>query len=351
MLSLCMIVKNEEVNLRNCLLKIKDFVDEIVIVDTGSVDNTKIIAREFTDKVYDFLWCDDFAKAKNFSIEKASNDWVLVLDADEIVDYFIKENVQNFIMNPLNENRVGRIKRINIIDDSNDMKKYTEWLNRIFNKNNFMYKGIIHEQIVSKNEKNYETECLDIAIEHIGYTKESLNRTNKIERNIKILKKAIESNSDDPYLYYQIGKSYYMLKDYRNSSLNFENALSYDLNYSLEYVSDLVETYGYCLINMERYSDALILEQLEDLYENNPDFIFVMGLVYMNNALFEKAVNSFFKCTNFTSSKVEGITGYLSFYNIGVIYDVLGHMEEAIKYYRRCENYAPAIKRLRAQLN
>lgn len=62
-----------------------NFVDEITIVDTGTGDNTKTIASEFTDKIYDFKWCNDFSKARNFSISKASNDWILVLDADEFL--------------------------------------------------------------------------------------------------------------------------------------------------------------------------------------------------------------------------------------------------------------------------
>ena len=74
MLSLCMIVKNEEESLKNCLSKVSSFIEEIIIVDTGSTDNTKVIAAEFTDKVYDFKWCNDFSKARNYSISKASGE-------------------------------------------------------------------------------------------------------------------------------------------------------------------------------------------------------------------------------------------------------------------------------------
>ena len=85
-LSLCMIVKNEQHFLRECLLSVQDFVDEIVIVDTGSSDETKDIAREFTSLVFDFPWNDDFAAARNESLRHATGDWILILDADEILD-------------------------------------------------------------------------------------------------------------------------------------------------------------------------------------------------------------------------------------------------------------------------
>ena len=85
MLSLCLIVKDEEKNLENFLKKIKNYVDEIVTVDTGSTDKTKDIAKKF-GKVHDFKWKDDFSEARNFSISKAKGDWILVLDPDEVID-------------------------------------------------------------------------------------------------------------------------------------------------------------------------------------------------------------------------------------------------------------------------
>ena len=83
--SLCMIVKNEKDHLARCLRSVKPVVDEIILVDTGSNDETKDIARLFGAQVYDFSWVDDFSKARNFSLSKASGDWIFVLDADETI--------------------------------------------------------------------------------------------------------------------------------------------------------------------------------------------------------------------------------------------------------------------------
>lgn len=346
MLSLCMIVKNEEATLKNCLSKIPSFIDEIIIIDTGSTDNTKMVAAEFTDKIFNFKWCNDFAKARNYSISKAANDWILVLDADEHVVGFSEENVKQFINNKTNKNRMGRIERKNVMDDGNSSHNYTDRINRLFNKNFFNYEGTIHEQLVSKEGKCYETQWVDITVDHIGYTKEVLNRTNKLNRNIELLNEAISINDKDPYLYFQLAKSYYMLKDYKSAIAYFDEALRFDLDYRLEYVTDLIETYGYALINNEQYSEALKLEQYYDIYRNNSDFIFLLGLVYMNNANFSKAVNLFLQCTRFTYSKVEGVTSFSAYYNIGVIYEVLNFENEASKYYKLCGKYQPALKRL-----
>ena len=85
-ISLCMIVKNEEKMLARCLDSVANLMDEIIIVDTGSTDRTKEIAARYTDKIYDFEWCDDFSAARNFSFSKATMDYIYVPDADEYLD-------------------------------------------------------------------------------------------------------------------------------------------------------------------------------------------------------------------------------------------------------------------------
>ena len=83
MLSVCIITKNEEHNLARCLKSFQNTGFELVVVDTGSTDQTKKIAAEYTENIYDFPWCDDFSAAKNFAVSKATNPYVMVIDSDE----------------------------------------------------------------------------------------------------------------------------------------------------------------------------------------------------------------------------------------------------------------------------
>lgn len=134
-ISLCMIVKNEEQVLARCLDSVADLMDEIIIVDTGSTDATKAIARKYTDKVYDFKWIGDFSAARNFSFSKATMDYIYAPDADEMLDaenhkrfsqlksclfpeieivqmWYVTEDENNTVMNVKREYRPKLFKRL-----------------------------------------------------------------------------------------------------------------------------------------------------------------------------------------------------------------------------------------------
>ena len=96
-LSVCMIVKNEEKTLARCLYSIKDIADEIVVVDTGSTDKTTDIAQEFGAKVFSLDWKDDFSAARNFSLEKATGAWILIIDADEVLSKDVGDKLKTVL--------------------------------------------------------------------------------------------------------------------------------------------------------------------------------------------------------------------------------------------------------------
>ena len=344
-ISLCMIVKNEQEVLEKCLRSAVAFVDEIVIVDTGSSDNTKQIAQKFTDKILDFTWCNDFSKARNYSISKAENDWVLILDADETIVNWDNALVERHMKS--NADTVGKIKIINLIDDINGGEKRTiDYVSRFFNKNIFQFEGIVHEQIIRKDGSSHNREIIGISVEHIGYTNKLLKSKDKVERNIQLLQSAISLNEKDSYLYYQLGKSYYLKREYIKTIEAFSKALDYSSDNCREHLEDILITYGYCLLNIGKYSDALELETYIPCFDASPDFHFIMGLVYMNNGMFQKAVERFFACLDKDEGRVEGVNSYMANYNIGVIYECLGYKEDAIAYYKKCGDYEPALLRI-----
>ncbi len=356
-ISLCMIVKNEEANLKRCLEGIAHYMDEIIIVDTGSTDRTKEIALSFTDKIYDFTWVNDFSAARNYSISKASNEYILVLDSDEFTQSIEVSEIKRLIGQ--NPNRIGRLQRINEYTRSGMIYRYKERVNRLFSKENYHYEGIIHEQVTRLIPADVvgeavspggfdDTYPIPLTVLHSGYEGDLETRRRKTERNISLLKLAHEQNPEDPYLLYQLGKSYYMEEDYTNACDYLGQALYFDLDPRLEYVQDMVESYGYSLLNSEQYETASQLLNIYDEFAHSADFIFLIALILMNNGKFNEAIREFLKASEQKEAKMEGVNGYLAYYNIGVIFECLGDKTNAVKYYKKCGNYEMAMQRLAA---
>lgn len=195
-LSLCMIVKNEQEVLARCLDCAVKFADEIIIVDTGSTDQTKSIAHKYTDKVYNFEWCDDFSKARNYSFSKAGGDYIIWLDADDIVT---TENISK--INQLKSKMQADIYMCtyNCGQGKNAMTFYRERI--LKNDGSHFWQGFIHEAIGLKGKVEYT----DIAITH-GH-----KSTPRPRRNINIFRKHIRAGEvlDARLRYYYVKELYY----------------------------------------------------------------------------------------------------------------------------------------------
>ncbi len=345
-ISVCMIAKNEEQNIKKCLAPLQQLGMELVIIDTGSKDATVKLATGYTDKIYPFHWCNDFSAARNFSISKATYDWILVIDFDEYLEDINTDELLAF----MNEHPtgIGTIIRHNPCHLlSGQSSVMTERVARFFNRKYHHYEGTIHEQVFPRDGSEPVYFPLSLSFYHQGYENEAL-LIQKSERNLALLLDALKDTPDDPYLLYQTGKCYQVLKDYVSARNYFDAGLSYDLDPALTYVQDMVEAYGYCLLELKEYTAALSLENIYDVFGSRADFVFLMGLIYMNNALFDEAIREFRKAASLDSSRVQGINSYAAYYNIGVIYECSGCIDEAVIYYQQCGNYPPALERIKA---
>ena len=178
-LSLCMIVKNEEKTIGRCLAGVAEAVDEIIIVDTGSTDKTKEIAGKYTDKIYDFAWNDDFSAARNFSFSKATGDFILWLDADDVLTF---EELEKFIdfKKTLSEKDDVVLMRYECAFDEDGNAVFFFYRERIFRRaKDFLWKGRVHEAVEYSGNVRYS----DIAIKHFSA------KTEYGDRNLKIYEK------------------------------------------------------------------------------------------------------------------------------------------------------------------
>ena len=147
-ISLCMIVKNEEAVLKRCLDSIADLMDEIIIVDTGSTDRTKEIAADYTSKIYDYRWANDFSAARNFSFSKATMEYIYAADADELLD---EENHMRFLRLKqalLPEIEIVQMKYINCSEFNTVLNSQKEYRPKLFRRlRTFTWIDPIHETV------------------------------------------------------------------------------------------------------------------------------------------------------------------------------------------------------------
>lgn len=209
-LTLCMIVKNEEATLSRTLDSVKGVVDEMVVVDTGSGDRTREIAREFGARVYDFEWCDDFAAARNECLKHAQGDWILVLDADEVLVPEIVPPIKQGIQS-------DRLLLINLIrQEIGASQSPYSLVSRLFrNRPDIRFSRPYHAMVddsvaeILHREPNWKIASLpDVAIWHSGYQKDAIAAKSKFQKAQAAMERYIAYYPNDAYACSKLGALY-----------------------------------------------------------------------------------------------------------------------------------------------
>lgn len=210
-LTLSMIVKNEEKHLAGCLSSVKDVVDEIVIVDTGSVDKTIEIAKEYGARIFHFDWINDFSAARNFALSKSTGDWILYLDADERLSNSSVEELRKIVAVA---EKSGYYCTVKSYDSEYGRDNQMSYVRLFSNSSDISFQGKVHEQILpSLIENNYKISSSNIVIEHIGYNIDNNQKKDKAKRNLELLLNEYNINKN-PYNEFQLALTYQVLENY-----------------------------------------------------------------------------------------------------------------------------------------
>lgn len=196
-ISACYIVKNEAKNLAKSIKSLKNQVNEIVVVDTGSTDNTIVVARKLGARVYNFPWQDDFSKVRNFALSKAKGDWLILLDTDEYFTAKTAGNIRQVIRQAKQADGL-LIQMVNYDVDKAEIQDYFYQLRIVRNQQGLHYEGKIHEELKLSEGKSMNffripPEMLEIY--HTGYAS-SVSRQ-KLERNLKLLQQAVDNGQSE----------------------------------------------------------------------------------------------------------------------------------------------------------
>lgn len=250
-LSLCIITMNEEKYLEQCINSVKSIADEIIVVDTGSTDRTKEICKSSFPqaKIFDYGWDDSFSAAKNFAVGNAAKDWIIVLDADEVIEEKDLEKIKNAIRNP-EGNAAFALEQQSYINspfegaerNSSDFKPVKGYpffishnLVRLFRNNlGLKFRHRVHELIEdSLREKGLKFSNLDVVLHHFGSVKEEGHIQKKAEFYRKLILRQLEDEPGNPRYNYQAARMFLGEGNFASALKYFENTAKIDHGYRL----------------------------------------------------------------------------------------------------------------------
>lgn len=337
-ISLCMILKDEEDVLNRCLSSVKELVDEIIIVDTGSADATKQIALQYTDQVYDFAWIDDFAAARNYAFSQANMEYCMWLDADDVVEE--KERLDFLkLKKSLTLDTDIVMMRYNTAFDDDGNPSFWYYRERIIRNNqSHPWQGAVHEVITPNGNLLYS----DVAISHKKL------RAGDPDRNLNIYKKLLAEGKN-----LSAREQYYYSRELYYHQLYDDAIKAFNLFLSLPegWVEDKIEA---CIMSAKCYRQTGKTEEaLQMLFQSllydvpRAEVCCEIGDCLMRMERFETAVFWFKTALNCQLDYRKGgfilpdCYGYIPTIQLCVCYDKLGETEEAEMYNVKAGEYKP----------
>ena len=348
-LSLCMIVKNEEATLSKCLESVQNVVDEMVILDTGSTDKTVDIAQKFGAVVPTYEWGDNFAEARNEALKYVTGDWVLVLDADEVLNQKVAPQIKEAIEKE--ENLVVNLVRHEI---GSSQSPYS-LVSRLFRKHPEVsfsrpYHAIIDDSVSELLKKESHWKVVDlpaITLFHYGYTPGAIAALDKSNRAQTAMETFIKEHPNDPYtcsklgaLYAQIGKEKQAIKLFKQGlkSNKADIHVLYELHYHLGNLYTKQGDKEKAIKHYQKAIDQPIMGPLKLGSYNN------LGVVLQSMGDYKNAAQAYE-----TTLKIDPsfITGY---YNFAMTLTAMGRLADAVAIYEKLislsPNYAAAYQNL-----
>jgi glycosyltransferase involved in cell wall biosynthesis len=344
-ISACTIAKNEENTISKSIDSYKYFVDEIIVLDTGSTDDTVKVAREHGATVYHYQWNNDFAAAKNAALDHATGDWIIFLDADE---YFVEDcgkRVRDAIVEAetRGDGSVG-CQMINI------NKKTGNVIAEIFStrvmKRGFRYKFSVHEEPVREDGKDILIADKSwFFLYHTGYDPEVVEA--KAKRNLDIMLEQMETETDPArkvvYKSY-LSDSYSVMRDHENTIKYATEFIESADEYDIRLIGCETKPYLNLLSSLEA-TDADINEieiwvnKLNDRFPDYPDGLLARGRMFIQKKMFNSALAEFDKTQkfikNYSDTYPSAIAGNPAelYYSYGLVYEGLLNVPEALKWY------------------
>ncbi|WP_245585999.1 glycosyltransferase [Paenibacillus pinihumi] len=341
-----MIVKDEATSIGRCLDSVKDVVDEIVIVDTGSSDSTVEICKAYGAIVHTFTWNESFAEARNYGLDRARGEWVMWLDADEQcaiseLDRFREQlnhdtelvyavHLHNYIGPDINPDRAFHITQPRLFRNHRGFK-FTNRIHETLNLND----AAPHLW----NQQNIN--LIPAVIHHYGYMDDAISAKNKVQRNIALLQREISDQSHSPWMEYHLAVEYARLQYYEEAFKYVNHSIARFIENQLMPPSLLYRLKYSVLIasgNLQPARDGIDKALL--LYPDYVDLHFYKALILYLMSRFDEALDQFDNCLEIGDQitshlSLKGSGSFQAWYYKGLCYQELGQVSKAIQAYQK----------------
>ncbi|MGN7763549.1 glycosyltransferase [Paenibacillus sp. 22594] len=356
-----LIIRNEAALLPQCLDSLSGAADEIVIVDTGSTDDSLSVAEGYGAKVYRMNWNHNFSEARNTGLSHAQTDWILVIDADEILKTPLGE------ITDMLQNTSAMAYTVNIENwlGSSPEERLTHSVIRLFrNGKGFRFDGIIHEGLDASIIGTHGASVIhssNIEITHLGYLPGLMAQRNKVSRNEQLLRLALGKEPDNPFYSYNLAVTCCQngrLEEAAELLCHTIQQAPLQVSYRPSMIRDLGKIY--LAMNNMKGIDALLARELRR-YSDYPDLHFIQGQSWESQGLIERACQSYERAAAGSEAALsqeaalsgkyvseKGMNNFRPLTRLGENSLQLGHTEDAARWFHRAlqhhSMYGPALQ-------
>ncbi|MDP3765615.1 MAG: tetratricopeptide repeat protein, partial [Nanoarchaeota archaeon] len=323
----------EESFLEQCLNSVKDIVNEMIIVDTGSTDKTKEIAKKFNAKIFDFKWVDDFSAARNESLRHATKDWVLVLDADEVLNKDSNKQIKELVKDKevdafwlLQKNYTNKSSTVGFVSEVHKRNNatyagwYGSFIVRLFrNKKGFEFEGTVHELVEPSiiEKKNGKIAVTNLVLHHYGNADPEIVRRKK-EYYLELSKKKVKQNPN-AFSYYELGILQRENNDIEGAISSFKKSIDLESGnmafFELGVAYQQKKDYDMAIKN---YTESLRIKENSDAFQN-------LGICYFKKGDLKKAYRNLVKAILLSPNK------HTIYNNLGAVLEKSGNYDDAVQ--------------------
>ncbi|MCZ2344469.1 MAG: glycosyltransferase [Bacteroidales bacterium] len=340
----CLIVRDNAKTIRPCLESLHPWVDELVVVDTGSQDETPAIAAELGARVFHFPWCDDFSAARNESIRYARGSWVFWMDSDDTIDPTNGKRLRDLADQPHPDHVLGYVIRVHCPGpqgvDAGDVT-VVDHVKLIRNRPDLRFEHRIHEQILPAIRRaGGDVAWTDLFVVHSGYDHSTAGQARKLDRDLKLLHLDLADRPDHPFTLFNLGMTYADVNRYPEAAGYLEASLRHASS-GESHLRKVYALLAHCEARQGRLDTALaVCQRGLTAFPDDLELLFRTGVLYQELGKVQEAITAYQRvltCQDdrYFASFDRGIAGYKTRHNLALAYEALDNRLLAEDEWRR----------------